>query len=200
MLYKFDDDIVAWFGNGRTESFEKAICAKRISGFDAQKPAADEVEVESEEKGKAASKAASEQKKEAPKKAEAPKKEQEKATSEPAFDVIAMIEKVVNRFKNNMIRIRYLSVELYNEVMTAYRTGKWEPLKAQLKDANFYKKYYLVFVAFFAGLYFMFSLYDSIFGAPVKPAAPRRGQVRDLRSSPAKASRSTGSAKAKKDE
>jgi hypothetical protein len=175
VLHEQEDEISSWFHESRrTGNFFKEVCEARINGCNAQvveeflAKSAKQVEIEDEPPSKKTEKKEAPKstppKKEAPK--EAPKKEATK--EQPAFDALAIINKIVNRIKGNMIRIYRLSFELGNEMTPIIKTKNWEKLKTTLKNKEFYQKYWIVFAAFASVIYLLASFVEMIFGKSEK--------------------------------
>jgi hypothetical protein len=196
LIHEQEDNIASWFHDSRNVDFNKQICDSRITGCNADivarlKSKGSDVEVEDDSSSKAAGTTKKETfKKEESKKQQVPKKEESKKETTLAFDPLAIIQKITGRMKNNALRAKSLSIELYGELNQIVRARNWAKLGAMLKDGKFYQKYYLVFIAAFFVFYMIFSLYDALFG---------KAQVKNARPRPTGSRRKTGT-KGKKDE
>lgn len=176
-MHEQDDEISTWFYESRrTGNFFKNICEARINGCNSQvvqEYLAKQVEVEEESKKAAKDKEETPKKqdtpkKEAPKKQDTPKEKQDTKATQSAMDPSEMVNKIVNRVKGNMIRIYRLSGELYRDTSQIIRTKNWDKLKKDLKGPEFWRKYWIVFVAAFSLVYLFASFLEMIFGKPVK--------------------------------
>jgi hypothetical protein len=181
LLHEQEDEISSWFHESRrTGNFFKEVCEARINGCNVQvvqeflAKTAKNVEVEDD--GPKKKEIPKVEKKETPKteKKETPKAEKETPKTEKkestghTFDAVAIINKIVNRVKGNMIRIYRLSSELQREMVPIIKTKNWEKLKITLKNKDFYQKYWIVFAAFASMIYLLASFVEMIFGKSAK--------------------------------
>jgi len=208
ILGEKESKIDEWFNNARDRDFKEYVCDKQTAGSDPSvmeailrgkmkaeedmaREAAAKVEVEDEaRKGKKKEEQTQQQqKKEAEKKKQEPvkaKTEQQKESTSPATDPMAIIYGFVNRFKNNMIRVKGLSIDLYGELSAPVKAKQWSHLGALLKNPAFYKKYWYAFLWYAIGLYLTFSIFESLLAKPKPKSERRSGSKRKTASASAK--------------
>lgn len=146
---------------------------------DMAREAAGSVEVDDDDRKarKQKEQAQQQQRKESEKKKQEPVKakteQQKESTSFTASDPMAIVYGFLNRLKNNMLRVKGLSIDLYGELSAPVKAKQWSRLGALLKDPVFYKKYWYAFLWYAIGLYLTFSIFESLLAKP-KPKPERR--------------------------
>ncbi len=86
--------------------------------------------------------------------------------------------RIFGRIRNNVLRIRRLSLELYEPLALAARTGKWAPVITMVKDPLFLQTYWVVFFTIFTVLYIISSTISSLRHGGVAPTAGRTPRSR----------------------
>lgn len=185
MLHEQEGRINSWFHENPTIPFAKYVCDASIKDCNAGL-------VESLKDKKSSTVEANDIPSAKPK-VDAPKKKVDepgkKSTNSNAkeqgssFNPSDIVQLLFNRVKNNMHRLRVNSVDLYREMSVVVKTRNWAKLKTMAKDANFWRKYWNVFMWAFIFVYFFVSVLETVgvFGKGGKSGAKKTGERRTKR-------------------
>jgi len=184
VLHEQENRINSWFHEKSTVSFAKYVCDASINNcrvelIESLKNKKDStVEVEDAPPAKSKTEASK-------KKADEPGKKSTNNTKEQgsSFKPSDIVQLLFNRVKNNMLRLRVNSVDLYREVHVVVKARNWAKLKTMAKDANFWRKYWNVFMWAFIFIYFFVSVLETVgvFGKGGKSSAKKTGERRTKR-------------------
>lgn len=225
IVHHYQDSLInTWFHEGRDKSFKDYVCGSAYQGCNAdlvsqhlkhvEEEDAKEKEKQAEEdrrraqeqadkkeqaeRNAATSKSNTDSSQSRPKGATSSTSQQQQKKGDDKNGPTDLIMAFLNRIKNNMLRIKSLSGEMYEEVSTVVKAKDWNKLKVMLKDANFYRKYWNVLLWFFILTYTFISFVASLMAKP-EPKRERRAGSTRRKAASSKAS-STSSSTTAKDE